>query len=221
MFLWFFFSCQETIFSPEGTMEMGLDIYHSSSNLTKLLTTKTGRTQNKTNSIKTSAPTLKWAQGHGPLMPVGLMWGWSSWEAQSELWNIKELFPKHENVALKRNTVFPEENRIEATRLKWSLVWKFQSKNQLSLVTGSNLEVRGMGEAFLTKEEQLFETTLCFGLTDPWNKEVKRRGNSQARECQHWHTQLGQVNLTVPDTRHKKKLFGGKVFFQEKWATWL
>lgn len=124
-------------------------------------------------------------------------------------------------MASKRTTVFPEENRIEATWLKGSLFWKLQSKNQLNLVTGSklrewHLEVRAVGEAFPTREEMLFEKILCFGFKDPWNREVKCRGNSQAWEYQYLHTQLGHINLTVPDTRQKNKIFWRQCFLSRK-----
>lgn len=103
-------------------------------------------------------------------------------------------------------------------------VWKLHSKNKYNRVTGSkprgwHLEVRGVGEAFPRKEEKHFRKSLCLGLTDPWNKEVKCRGNSEAnipQECQHRHTQLGQVNLIVPGTGQKKKCFWGKIFFPGK-----
>jgi len=82
-----------------------------------------------------------------------------------------------------------------------------------------HLELRGVGEAFPRTEEKRFTKSLCLSLKDPRNKEVKYRGNSQANipwESQHWHTQLGQVNLTVSGTRQKKKMFLRQGFFQEK-----
>lgn len=180
-------------------MEMGLDTYHSSSNLTKLVTAKPGRTQNTTNSIKTSASTLEWAQVQRPLMPVGLMW--------------EHGLKKNHSVSRgKLNGGYP-------TEMEPCLEAPIQEPTQPCHWLKSGVE--GNGRGFSNKRRRTLRESLVLRPYRPMKQGGECRGNSQARECQHWHTQLGQVNLTLPDTRQKKKFFGGKVFFQEKWATWL
>lgn len=92
MLLWILSAAKKPSFH-QGVVEMGLDIYHSSSNLTKLLMTKPGRTQTKQQNDFSSYPQVSTgpratdASGIDVRMELG--------EAQSELWNTEELFPKH------------------------------------------------------------------------------------------------------------------------------
>lgn len=216
-----FFSCQETIFSPEGTVKIGVDYLSQ-----QLDQTSPGKTRSDSDQVKqqkdfSSYPQVSTRATDASGIDVRMEL------VRSPIWNVKHRRVVSQTLGhgLKKN------HSVSQGKLNWSYVTEREPCLEAPIqepaplchwlkAEGMHLEVRAVGEAFPTREEELWEILVL------WFKRPMNQWGEMQRE-------FTSLRIPVPahragtrklgSARHKtkKKCFGGNVFSQEKRATWL